>query len=162
MRLGVRPTLFQPGTETTSVVRKLYNNASSVNERHRHRYEVNPEYVERLEAQGLKFVGRDDKGERMEILELDGKPYTRIIVKYDPWYSTDVVCYEGHPYFVGCQYHPEYLTRPLKPSPPFLGLILAASGLMDEYFFGNMFSKSHLGRYDSNTDVKSMVAEEGH
>ncbi|KAI9030827.1 CTP synthase [Phycomyces nitens] len=108
MRLGVRPTVFQPGSEK-SRVRKLYGNKPSVDERHRHRYEVNPEYVNTIEANGLHFIGKDETGERMEIVEMD-----------------------DHPYFVGCQYHPEYLTRPLKPSPIFMGLILAASGQLEK------------------------------
>ena len=48
----------------------LYGGGSEIHERHRHRYEINPEYIQRLEAKGLQFVGRDDKGERMEIFEL--------------------------------------------------------------------------------------------
>ena len=51
---------------------KLYGNKASVEERHRHRYEVNPEYVRDLEEKGLKFVGRSTDGQRMEILELEG------------------------------------------------------------------------------------------
>ncbi|KAG0203915.1 CTP synthase ura7 [Mortierella sp. GBA30] len=104
MRLGLRPTEFQAGTEN-SVIRKLYGGGSTVLERHRHRYEVNPELIEKFEAKGLQFVGKDETGQRMEIVEL-----------------------ADHPYFVGVQYHPELLTRPLKPSPPFVGLILAATG----------------------------------
>ncbi|KAI9261542.1 class I glutamine amidotransferase-like protein [Phascolomyces articulosus] len=104
MRLGLRPTVFQDNTEN-SKVRKLYNDQPSVDERHRHRYEVNPEHVSTFETAGLKFIGRDESGERMEIVELD-----------------------DHPFFVGCQYHPEYLTRPLKPAPLFHGLISAAIG----------------------------------
>lgn len=79
---------------------QLYGNVQSVDERHRHRYEVNPKYIEDFERAGLKFVGRSDDNERMEILELD-----------------------NHPYFVAVQYHPEYISRPLKPSAPYLGLI---------------------------------------
>ncbi|KAJ1880617.1 CTP synthase ura7, partial [Coemansia sp. RSA 486] len=90
-----------------------------VHERHRHRYEVNPEMVKELESNGLHFVGRDaDTGERMEILELD-----------------------NHPYFVAAQYHPEYLTRPLAPSPMFLGLLLAASGQLQGYLSGEDVSQ---------------------
>ncbi|CAO3638819.1 unnamed protein product [Mucor hiemalis] len=107
MRLGLRPTVFQDGTET-SRVRKLYGGKPSVDERHRHRYEVNPIHVETFEKNGLKFIGRDETGERMEIVELD-----------------------DHPFFVGCQYHPEYITRPLRPCPLFRGLILAAIGKID-------------------------------
>jgi CTP synthase len=109
MRLGTRPTVFQEGTEG-SITRRLHGGAQSVNERHRHRYEINPEYVPVFEEKGLRFVGKDETGERMEIIEM-----------------------EGHPYFVGCQYHPEYLTRPLKPCPLFRGLILAATGQLDTY-----------------------------
>ena len=138
MRLGLRPTHFQPGSEF-SKLRRLYEgkaqngvtlNATAdgnlpngapptegmsngavvdnpdsehtspliVNERHRHRYEVNPSYVERLTKAGLLFVGKDDSGERMEILELP-----------------------NHKWFVGVQFHPEYLSRVLEPSKPYLG-----------------------------------------
>ncbi|XP_065199145.1 CTP synthase 1-A-like [Sycon ciliatum] len=103
MRLGKRRTIFVQ--KESSIMYKLYGRCEFVEERHRHRYEVNPDIVSQLEEHGLKFVGRDEEGKRMEIMEL-----------------------EGHPYFVAVQYHPEYLTRPVKPSPPYLGLILAASG----------------------------------
>lgn len=56
------------------------------------------------------FVGTDEEEQRMEIVEL-----------------------EDHPYYVGMQYHPEYLSRPLKPSPPFLGLVLASVGKLQSY-----------------------------
>jgi CTP synthase len=102
MRLGKRPTLFHTKNST---IRRLYDDKESIDERHRHRYEVNPKYVEQLEQAGLSFVGKDETGERMEIVEL-----------------------ADHPYFVCTQYHPEYLTRPLRPSPPFYGFVLAAAG----------------------------------
>ncbi|KFY85928.1 hypothetical protein V500_08018 [Pseudogymnoascus sp. VKM F-4518 (FW-2643)] len=108
MRLGIRPTIFQPGSEW-SRLRKLYGNRNEIHERHRHRYEVNPEYVERLSTGGLTFVGKDDKGERMEIVEI-----------------------KDHPWFVGVQYHPEYLSRVLSPSRPYLGFVAAASGCLDK------------------------------
>ena len=85
MRLGVKKTIF---TTENSVIRKLYGNTDCVMERHRHRFEVNPEYVPAMQERGLKFVGEDSKHERMEIIEL-----------------------EDHPYYVACQFHPEYLTR---------------------------------------------------
>ncbi|KAJ2503163.1 CTP synthase ura7 [Coemansia sp. RSA 1972] len=115
MRLGSRPTKFQDSdVARRSAIKKLYGGVEQVHERHRHRYEVNPEIVRELEGKGMHFVGRDaETGERMEILELD-----------------------GHAYFVGVQYHPEYLTRPLSPSPPFLGLLLAASGQLQTYLKG--------------------------
>ncbi|KAG0040799.1 CTP synthase ura7 [Podila clonocystis] len=109
MRLGTRPTEFQAGTEG-STLRKLYGGGSTVLERHRHRYEINPELIEKFEAKGLQFVGKDESGQRMEIVEM-----------------------ADHPYFVGVQYHPEYLTRPLKPSAPFMGLILAATGGLEAH-----------------------------
>lgn len=71
MRLGLRPTIFQKDTEW-SQVRQLYGGAETIWERHRHRYEVNPAYVERIEKAGLRFTGRDEKGERMQVAELKG------------------------------------------------------------------------------------------
>ena len=100
MRLGSRPTLWQVDE---CKIRSLYGEGDSVDERHRHRYEVNPDLIEQIEAAGLKFVGKDETGQRCEIFELD-----------------------GHPYFVGVQYHPEFKSRPNRPSPPFLGLLQAA------------------------------------
>nr|KJB41852.1 hypothetical protein B456_007G124600 [Gossypium raimondii] len=94
MRLGSRRTLFQT---TDCVTSKLYCNAQYVDERHRHRYEVNPDMIEVLEEAGLKFVGKDETGKRMEVLELP-----------------------GHPFYVGVQFHPEFKSRPGKPSAPFL------------------------------------------
>ncbi|CAH3164386.1 unnamed protein product [Porites lobata] len=108
MRLGRRRTVFSETHE--SKTRKLYKNASFVEERHRHRYEVNPKYVKQLEENGMLFVGKDVEGERMEIMEL-----------------------KDHPYFVGVQYHPEYISRPVRPSPPYLGLILAAINKLPQY-----------------------------
>jgi len=114
MRLGSRITKFTHDHDdnTTSTAKILYGNNEEVSERHRHRYEVNPDYVDAIHSAGLAFVGRDEKGERMEVAELKR--------------ST-------HPYYMGCQYHPEFKSRPMRPSPPFLGLILASSGGLDEY-----------------------------
>lgn len=123
MRLGLRPTVFQKDSEW-SRVRKLYGGADTVWERHRHRYEVNPTYVERLQASGMAFIGRDEKGERMQIMELPStspKPPLRSSLCI---YVLSI----DHPFFVGLQAHPEFCTRPLNPSPPFLGLIAAACG----------------------------------
>jgi len=105
MRLGLRPTVFEEGTEGWSKVRKLYGGASKIWERHRHRYEVNPGYVERLVKSGMHFVGKDEKGERMQVCEL-----------------------KNHPFFIGLQAHPEFCTRPLNPSPAFLGFVAASCG----------------------------------
>jgi len=102
MRLGTKPTPF---LVDDCKIRRLYGGADHVDERHRHRYEVNPELIEKIEGSGLRYVGKDETGERCEIMEL-----------------------EGHPYFVGTQYHPEFKSRPGRPSPPFLGLLKAACG----------------------------------
>lgn len=108
MRLGSRRTLLQTSDCITA---KLYQNPEYVDERHRHRYEVNPEVVGDLEKTGLRFVGKDESGQRMEILELPSP----------------------HPFYVGVQFHPEYKSRPGKPSALFLGLILAATGQLEAY-----------------------------
>ena len=102
MRLGSRPTLWQ---HEGSTIRELYGFGESVDERHRHRYEVNPDLIERIEEAGFVFVGKDESGQRCEIFELN-----------------------DHPYYVGVQFHPEFKSRPGRPSPPFLGLLKAASG----------------------------------
>ena len=86
-------------------IKRLYGNPSEVSERHRHRYEVNPELIEEIEAKGMMYVGKDETGQRCEIMEL-----------------------KDHPYYVGTQYHPEFKSRPGRPSPPFLGLLKAAVG----------------------------------
>lgn len=73
MRLGLRPTVFDPDCESWSKVRKLYGGVGKIWERHRHRYEVNPQFVDQLQQSGLSFVGKDEKGERMQVLELKGR-----------------------------------------------------------------------------------------
>jgi CTP synthase len=126
MRLGSRETIFQDGSEN-SVTRKLYGNKQSIFERHRHRYEVNPAYVERIEAKGMKFIGKDSKGERMIILEISNNDF-----------------------FVCTQFHPEYKTRPLHPCPVFLGFVLAASKLLKSHlkvfilFYGRIWMRMEL------------------
>ena len=75
MRLGDRVTVFSNESQGTKI-RTLYQNVNELHERHRHRYEVNPDYVEQIEQKGLKFVGRDSKGERMIVLELEGNSNT--------------------------------------------------------------------------------------
>ncbi|XP_071740777.1 uncharacterized protein [Rutidosis leptorrhynchoides] len=105
MRLGSRRTYFQVADCKSA---QLYGNQTFIDERHRHRYEVNPDMVPQLEKAGLSFTGKDETGQRMEIVEL-----------------------HSHPYYVGAQFHPEFKTRPGKPSALFLGLIAAASGQLD-------------------------------
>ena len=102
MRLGAHETEIQPGTLAHAVY-----GADSCTERHRHRYEVNPEYIDDLEAGSLTFSGR--AGNRMEIVELD-----------------------DHPYFLGTQFHPEFRSRPDRASPPFVGFVEATLEQLDE------------------------------
>ena len=102
MRLGTKPTPF---LVEDCKIKRLYGNQSYVDERHRHRYEVNPELISKIEKAGLIYVGKDETGQRCEIMEL-----------------------ENHPYYVGTQYHPEFKSRPGRPSPPFLGLLKASIG----------------------------------
>jgi CTP synthase len=124
MRLGLRPTVFGPGTDGWSKLRKLYGGAGTIWERHRHRYEVAPALVEQLEASGLRFTGKDEKGERMQVLELPGQA-----ARPKRWLNMVLTrSAVDHPYFVGLQAHPEFCSRPLNPSPPFLGLVAAACG----------------------------------
>ncbi|OQO13682.1 CTP synthase [Cryoendolithus antarcticus] len=109
MRLGLRPTLWQPDTQW-SKLRALYGmDNGSINERHRHRYEVNPSYIDQLQNKGLTFIGKDETGVRQEIIEL-----------------------RDHPWFVGVQFHPEYLSRVLEPSKPYLGFIAASAKILEE------------------------------
>jgi len=98
MRLGAQQVMIEEGSRAS----KLYGSLE-VMERHRHRYEVNPTYIDRFQEKGLKYTGRSPDGEKMEILEL-----------------------EGHPFFVGSQFHPEFRSRPKKPAPLHFGLVKAA------------------------------------
>lgn len=109
MRLGLRPTIFESETDWCKI-KKLYGNSERIEERHRHRYEINPKLIPELEKSGLMFVGRDETGQRCEIFEL-----------------------KNHPYFVATQYHPEYTSKVLDPSKPFLGLVAASAGLLDNF-----------------------------
>ncbi len=100
MRLGQYPAKLQSG----SIAQKAYG-ADEVLERHRHRYEVNPEYVEQLKEAGLLFSGTSPNERLMEIVELPKSV---------------------HPFFVGVQFHPELQARPLAPHPLFTAFIKAA------------------------------------
>ncbi len=100
MRLGAYPAVLKRGT----LARTLYG-AEIVEERHRHRYEVNPEYIQELESAGLVFSGTSPDGTLMEIAELPSSV---------------------HPFFLGTQFHPEFTARPLHPQPLFTGFVKAA------------------------------------
>jgi len=98
MRLGAYPTELAPD----SFARKAYG-TENISERHRHRYEVNQEFTPKLEAAGLRITGRSPDGKFVEIVE-----------------------FQDHPWFLGCQFHPEYKSRPLDPHPLFRDFIAAA------------------------------------
>lgn len=100
MRLGSYDCALKSGT----IAGNAYN-ADMVSERHRHRYEINPEYVSSLEKKGLVFSGTSPDGRLMEIAELPQKE---------------------HPFYLGCQFHPELQARPLTPHPLFTKFLEAA------------------------------------
>ena len=99
MRLGAYPALLREA----SLVRKIYAGAAVIEERHRHRYEVNVNFRASLEAIGLQFSGMSPDGILPEIVELP-----------------------AHPWFIGVQYHPELKSKPFAPHPLFAGFIAAA------------------------------------
>jgi CTP synthase len=166
----------------------MFKTDAFVEERHRHRYEVNPYVVPLLTKNGLRFVGMgvDEKldkvnkdrhlpattssaelakiaaassGDKLNTLSeavriSNGINYSNIFFQNAdeallqkvtnlcdkggngvaaPAVRMEIVELQGHPYFVGVQYHPEYLSTPFHPSPPFLGLILASIGKLNNY-----------------------------
>ena len=98
MRLGAYPCLLDEG----SLARRIYGERE-ISERHRHRYEFNREYEEILVSYGLQVSGNSPDGNFVEIVELD-----------------------DHPWFLGCQFHPEFKSKPLSPHPLFASFIEAA------------------------------------
>jgi len=101
MRLGAWPCRLSPG----SLVSEIYGGAEEISERHRHRYEFNPEYRQALEKEGLVFSGVSPDGKFVEMIEL----------------PRDV-----HPWFVAGQFHPEYKSKPLSAHPLFASFVKAA------------------------------------
>jgi len=101
MRLGAWPCKLKP----ESLASHVYGGAAEISERHRHRYEFNPEFRETLEREGLTFSGVSPDQKFVEIVEL----------------PRDV-----HPWFLGCQFHPEYKSKPLDAHPLFSSFVRAA------------------------------------
>jgi CTP synthase len=101
MRLGVYTAELSKGTIAEEAYKK-----EKIEERHRHRYEINPEYIERIEQGGLVFSGKSPDGVLMEIAELPK---------------------DKHPFFVGTQFHPELQARPLAPHPLFSAFLKASA-----------------------------------
>ena len=108
MRLGAQDVAIEPG----SLAHHLYG-STTIRERFRHRYEVDPANIDRLTEAGLEFSGHHPEFSIMQILEL---PRERPEGDDRP----------THPYFIGMQYHPELTSRPLRPQPTFMGLIAAS------------------------------------
>ncbi|RIJ26216.1 CTP synthase [Henriciella barbarensis] len=98
MRLGAYPALLEPGSK----VAEIYG-TTEISERHRHRYEVNRSYIDRMKGTGVRFSGMSPDGLLPEIIELD-----------------------DHPWFIGVQFHPELKSRPFEPHPLFASFIEAA------------------------------------
>ncbi|KAK0413137.1 hypothetical protein QR680_006620 [Steinernema hermaphroditum] len=141
MRLGRRTTVF---LTDDSKLRHLYGRGA-VEERHRHRYEVNPKIVPELSRAGrLLFIGMgmvnasnsDCSGSDALLRKIeqlcerggDGREKTAV--------RMEMIEMKDHPYFMGVQFHPEYLSHPLKPSPPFVGLLLASSNQLASCMHG--------------------------
>ena len=101
MRLGAWTCRLADG----SLAREVYGGAAQISERHRHRYEFNPEFRAQLEAAGLVFSGISEDGRFVEMVELPR---------------------DAHPWFLGCQFHPEYKSKPLAPQPLFASFVRAA------------------------------------
>ena len=102
MRLGGKDIDLKPG----SLASRLFDNATRIRLRFRHRYEVDPKYIPALEKHGLVFSGKHPTQPIMQVLELP---------------------HDVHPYFLGTQAHPELTSRPLRPQPMFMGFIKAAA-----------------------------------
>lgn len=101
MRLGEWACRLKEG----SLAQEVYNGAAEIGERHRHRYEFNPEFRARLEEKGLIFSGVSPDGKFVEMVELPK---------------------DKHPFFIGCQFHPEYKSKPLSVHPLFNSFVKAA------------------------------------
>ncbi|PIC13478.1 hypothetical protein B9Z55_027837 [Caenorhabditis nigoni] len=158
MRLGRRSTVFLTDDCT---LHRLYG-AHTVEERHRHRYEVNPRVVPQMARKGFLFVGMGVDEQNTDIWDVKKRTDSSAELmqmadkaEIDLLHKIDDLCHRGgdgvtrpavrmemfemkdHPYFVGAQFHPEYLSHPLTPSPPFFGLLLAATGQLSSYFSGS-------------------------
>lgn len=105
IRLGGWPCKIIPNTHLAKAYAKKFGKTTTISERHRHRYEYNNEYREQLEKAGLKVAGTSPDGKIVEAVEI-----------------TD------HPFFIGTQFHPEYISRPLDPHPLFVEFVKVCGG----------------------------------
>ena len=118
MRLGAQDVKVTAG----SLASFLHGGKTSIHERFRHRYEVEPAWIERLEAAGMIFSGRHPDVPIMQMLELPQ------VADSGPDGDRPEI---NHPYFVGAQFHPELTSRPLSPQPVFMGLV--AASILEKY-----------------------------
>jgi len=118
MRLGAQDVRITPGTLASF----LYENKTTIRQRFRHRYEVEPAWIERLEAKGLVFSGRHPDVPIMQVLELPQQAEGGD----DGDGQGDGPAGASHPYFIAAQFHPELTSRPLRPQPLFMGLVASA------------------------------------
>ena len=121
MRLGAWTCILQPGTLASSI----YKGATEISERHRHRYEFNREYEALLTGGGLRLSGTTPDSTYVEIVEIP-----------------------SHPFFIGCQFHPEFKSKPLEPHPLFHAFITAS--------YKNRQLHSHNVNTDAQTIAQSM------
>lgn len=109
IRLGGWPCRLVDGTRLAKIYAKKFGTKKIISERHRHRYEFNPEYRELLESKGLVICGTSPDNSIVEAIEL-----------------------KNHPFFIGTQFHPEYISRPLDPHPLFVEFIKVCLNLKNK------------------------------
>jgi CTP synthase len=134
MRLGAQDIHLESGC----LASKLYGGSTTVRERFRHRYEVEPGFIDQLTAAGLIFSGRHPEFPIMQVLELPA---------------------EKHPFFIGAQFHPELTSRPLTPNPLFMGLVAAAIRAKDAPASCQDIPERWTNQTDHNSTNGSPMAE---
>ncbi len=109
IRLGGWPCQIVPGTRLAAAYKAKFGDQTVISERHRHRYEYNNDFREQLETAGLKVAGTSPDGQIVEAIEIS-----------------------DHPFFIGTQFHPEYISRPLDPHPLFVEFVKVCLGRVTE------------------------------
>jgi gamma-glutamyl-gamma-aminobutyrate hydrolase PuuD len=130
LRKGAKKTYIK---NNTSLAYKIYG-SEYISERHRHRYEVNPKYISKIEEKGMIFSGKDPDSDRMSICEIP-----------------------THPFFLGTQYHPEFKSNPFNPTPIFYSFVLASSKQYDKlrnYFINHIPAIKSL-EVEGESEIKS-------
>ncbi len=134
MRLGAWVCRLTQNSLAQEIYKDAANLDGQISERHRHRYEVNPAFREELENGGLRFTGISPDGKFIEMIELPR---------------------EQHPFFVGCQFHPEYKSKPLQAHPLFTSFVRAAheNRLRTENLTEDAVEKAHTGQLEMREKV---------